>query len=458
MRTHQEVDRSRTFRRRALLLGGVQLAVFGALAARLYRLQVQDGAAYALLAEDNRISERLLVPPRGRILDRRGRLLARNLPSYRLRLARDRASDLRASLDRLAGLVRLPPAEIDGILEAARRVPHFVPLLVREDLSWDEVARVAIRAPDLPDVLLEAGLVRDYPEGEILAHLLGYVAAVDPAEQAADADPLLRLPEFRIGKSGIERSYDRRLRGQAGVSRVEVNASGREIRELDRRAGASGDDLRLSLDLGLQRFCAARLSSELAASAVVLEVATGAVVAMASVPSYDPATFTSGLSRGVWGELRDNKRTPLVNKCIRGQYPPGSTFKMMTALAGLEAGLVTPASGVSCRGHVNLGRARFHCWREKGHGSVSLIQALGQSCDVYFYELARRVGIDRIAAMAQRFGLGAAVGLDLPGEQPGLIPRPAGRRRPWASLGTRARRWFAASARATCWRPPCSSP
>ena len=241
------------------------------------------------------------------------------------------------------------------------------------------------------------------------------------AEQAADDDPLLQLPEFRIGKSGIERSHDRALRGRAGFSRVEVNAIGREIRELDRREGEPGADLQLSLDLDLQRFCVARLSSQLSASAVVLDVRTGGVLALASVPSYDPAAFAGRLRQSVWGELRDNPRTPLVNKCIRGQYPPGSTFKMMTALAGLEAG-IAPTFQVSCPGYTNLGSARFHCWKEHGHGRIGMVQALGQSCDVYFYDLARRVGIDAIAAMAHRFGLGHTLGIDLPGEQPGLIP------------------------------------
>ncbi len=224
-----------------------------------------------------------------------------------------------------------------------------------------------------------------------------------------------------IGKSGIERSYDATLRGRAGISRVEVNAIGREIRELDRREGVPGADLRLALDLELQRFCVARLGAELAASAVVVDARTGGVMALASVPSYDPSAFTGGLRQRTWRDLRDNPRTPLVNKCIRGQYPPGSTFKMITALAGLEAG-IAPTHQVFCPGRMSLGRSVFHCWKEHGHGRIAMVQALGQSCDVYFYDLARRVGIDAIAAMATRFGLGRKLGIDLPGEQPGLIP------------------------------------
>jgi penicillin-binding protein 2 len=259
----------------------------------------------------------------------------------------------------------------------------------------------------------------------VLAHILGYVGAVSEAEQTDDRDPLLRLPDFRIGKTGIERSYDKVLRGRSGLSQVEVNALGREIREVERREGEPGRDIGLSLDLELQQFCFERLSLELSASAVVLDVRTGGILALASVPSYDPSLFTNGLKRTVWTELSTSPRTPLVNKCIRGQYPPGSTFKMMTAMAALEAGIITPSYRVHCSGSTWIGAAEFHCWKDHGHGRLDLLQALGQSCDVYFYDVARRTSIDTIAAMANRFGLGQVLGVDLPGEQPGNVPTTA---------------------------------
>jgi penicillin-binding protein 2 len=418
----QEAERVRSFTRRALFVGGAQVAFFGALAGRLYHLQVQRNQEYGLLAEDNRVNQRLLIPPRGRILDRNGVALALNVPTYRVRVVREQAGDLRAVLLRLAGLVHLTPEQIEATLAEARTRRAFVPMTVREDLSWDEVSRIAVHSPELPGVVLDSGLLRRYPYGEVLSHVLGYVGAVSQAEQQRDPDPLLQLPDFRIGKNGIEHSYDKVLRGRSGLSRVEVNAIGREIRELDRNEGDPGEDLKLTLDAELQRFCFARLSSELAASAVVLDVRTGGVLALASVPSYDPAAFRGGLSRSLWTELRDNPRHPLVNKCIRGQYPPGSTFKMMTALAGLEAGAITESAKIFCSGSVSLGNARFHCWKERGHGAVNLLNALEQSCDCYFYEVARRIGVDAIAEMANRFGLGHRLELDLPGEQPGLVP------------------------------------
>ncbi len=417
---HHAADRSKSFARRALVVGGLQTALFGLLAGRLWQLQVDQSPRYSLLAEENRVSQRLTVPPRGRILDRNGVVLARNRPSYRVRIIRENTRDLDATLDALGRLIPLDARQRAEILQAARTQRAFVPVLVREGLSWDEVTAVAVHSPHLPGVVLDSTLLREYPHGDVLAHVLGYVGPVNKEEQAADADPLMRLPEFRIGKNGIEHSYDQRLRGRAGRRRVEVNAIGREIRELDRDDGQPGEDIRLSLDMELQQFCYERLSAELSASSVVVDVDSGAVLALASVPSFDPTAFLGRLSHQQWKEWRDSPRTPLVNKCIRGQYPPGSTFKMVVALAALEAGLVTPAYDVFCPGFTSLGNARFHCW--KSHGRVALHEAISQSCDVYFYDLARRVGVDGIAAMARRFGLGETLGLDIPGEQPGLIP------------------------------------
>lgn len=417
---HHAADRTKSFTRRALVVGGAQTALFGLLAGRLWQLQVDQSPRYSLLAEENRVSQRLTVPPRGRIFDRNGEVLARNVPSYRVRVIRENTKDLEATLRNLARVIPLDDRQISEIVRTARVQRAFVPVLVREGLSWDEVTAVAVHSPHMPGVVLDSTLLREYPYGEVLAHVLGYVGPATEEEQAGDPDPLMRLPEFRIGKNGIEDAHDQLLRGRAGLRRVEVNAIGREIRELDRDDGRAGDDVRLSLDLELQEFTYERLSAELSASSVVVDVNTGAVLALASVPSFDPTAFLGRLSHQQWKEWRDSPRTPLVNKCIRGQYPPGSTFKMIVGLAALEAGLVTPSYDVFCGGYTSLGNARFHCW--KSHGRVALHQAIAQSCDVYFYDLARRVGVDGIAAMAQRFGLGHVLGLDLPGERPGLVP------------------------------------
>jgi penicillin-binding protein 2 len=375
---------------------------------------------YALLADENRINHRLLPPARGRIFDRHGVILARNIPTYRVLVVREQTEDMRATLEALAGLIPLPEERIQEVLAESLRRRRFVPILVREDLGWTEVSRIAIHAPALAGVTLDAGLLRDYPAGPLMAHVLGYVGPV--SERELNGDPLLELPEFRTGKNGIEKVYDQALRGRAGLSRFEVNALGREIKELYRHDGEPGHDLTLTIDLDLQRYVHQRLSSEQSASAVVLDVHTGDVLALVSVPSFDPAGFINGLSSEVWRELTTNPRTPLVNKAIGGQYPPGSTFKMIVALTALEAGAAGPDHEVFCPGFVQLGNHKFHCWKRWGHGRLTLVDALAQSCDVYFYDLARRVGVDAIARMARRFGLGATLEIDLPGERPGLVP------------------------------------
>ncbi len=432
---YQETDRHRLFTRRALVLGAGQLGMFGLLVGRLWQLQVGEGEKYALLAEDNRVNTKLIVPARGRILDRRGRPLARNVPAYRVRVVRERTPDLGRTLRALADLVPISPRRLEEVEEQAHNLRPFVPVPIRDDLSWEEVARIAVHAPELPGILLDQALLRDYPYGPVLAHVLGYVGPVNDRELQADRDPLLSLPEFRIGKKGIEKSYDKRLRGRAGLSKVEVNALGREIRELDRDEGDPGEDLQISLDLDLQRFCFDRLAQEKAAAAAVLDVQTGAVLASVSIPSFDPRPFANGLSSAAWKELSHDPLFPLVNKCIRGQYPPGSTFKMMTALAALEKGVIDPGHEVFCSGVFTLGNARFHCWKAGGHGRLALVQGIAQSCDIYFYDVALRVGVDAIAAMARRFGLGDRLGVDLPGERPGLIPTRAWKRerlgQPW---------------------------
>ena len=277
-----------------------------------------------------------------------------------------------------------------------------MPVTVREDLAWDEVARIAVNAPDLPGVAVEEGQSRVYLHGPAFAHVLGYVAPVSEAE--LNGDPLLELPGFRTGKSGVERSSDLLLRGKAGRSQVEVNAIGRVIRELSHEDGEPGADINLTLDLDLQRLSGDRLGNE-SGAVVLLDVLTGEVLALASNPAFDPNAFNRGLSVGEWRALISDPKAPLTNKAIAGLYAPGSTFKPVTALAALQDGDITPETKVTCYGRTRLGNATFHCWKRGGHGVMDLQNAIAQSCDVYFYEAAKRCGIDRIAAMAGRLRL-----------------------------------------------------
>lgn len=416
----QPSERSRTFTRRAALLAGGKALLLTVLAGRMYQLQVVESNRFAVLADENRINLRLLPPPRGRILDRYGEPLAVNDQTYRVVVVAEQTPNLEATLDALARIVPIGEEQRAAILRDARRKRAFVPIVVRENLNWDQVARIEINAPDLPGASIEAGQSRYYPYGGATAHILGYVAAVSEKEQTGD-DPLLQLPDFRIGKNGIEKQHDRALRGSAGSSQVEVNALGRVIRELSRKEGEPGQDVVVTLDGRLQHYLQQRLASELSGSAVLLDIHSGEVLALGSTPTFDPHAFGKGLTGREWQALLANHLKPLSNKALTGQYAPGSTFKMMVALAALEAG-ISPAYRAFCPGHMSLGSARFHCWKKEGHGHVDMVDGIKRSCDVYFYDIARRVGIDAIAVMARRFGLGQPLGVDLPGERPGLMP------------------------------------
>jgi penicillin-binding protein 2 len=411
--------RAAVFTRRALMLGGAQGLLMSALVGRIYQLQITQSDDFRVQAEDNRINLRLLPPPRGRILDRFGVPLAVNEQTYRVVVVKEQAGDVAATLVKLAKVMVLSEAEKTSALADSRRKRPFVPVTVRENLTWDQVAAVEVNAPDLPGIAIEVGQSRHYLLGGSTAHILGYVGAVAEGEQTGD--PLLELPGFDVGKSGFEKQHDALLRGSAGSSQVEVNALGRVIRELSRQEGKPGEDLRVTLDSGLQQFVQQRLASEMSGSAVVLDVRDGGVLAIGSTPTFDPSAFSRGLSTDQWRELVSDPLKPLSDKAIQGQYAPGSTFKMMVTLAALAGG-VSPEHRVFCPGFTTLGQARFHCWKKEGHGSLDMHGGLKNSCDVYFYDVARRAGIDAIAAMARRFGLGAPVDIDLPGERPGLIP------------------------------------
>ncbi|MEQ8700819.1 MAG: penicillin-binding protein 2 [Bauldia litoralis] len=432
----EDQEQIRTFTRRTVLLLGGQALLLSAVVGRMYQLQVDDAEKYATAAEENRINTRLLLPPRGRIFDRRGLPIAVNEEDYRVVIVAERTKDVRGSLQRLSEIIQIPPEDQARVLKEVRRRRRFLPVTIAQGLTWEEVARIEINAPDLPGILTERGLKRIYPQSELMAHLVGYVGPVNEAEQQADLDPLLRIPEFRIGKGGLERKYDEQLRGTSGTRRVEINASGRVQRELHRKEGTPGRDLHLTLDLQLQRFCMEKISRHYAASAVVLDVFSGEVLAMVSTPTYDPNLFIKGIDIGTWNALRKNKLGPMNNKAIGGQYAPGSTFKMVVALAGLEAGLITPESTFNCTGALTLGPAKFHCWRRTGHGVVDVRRSIKESCDIFFYELALKLGIDRIAEMAHKLGLGQETGVDIPGETGGLIPDKAWKQK------TYKKRWY----------------
>ncbi len=414
-----ETGRAKLFTRRAVILGGAQTLLLAGLAGRMYQLQVLESDRYKTLADENRINMQLLPPPRGRIFDRFGQPLAVNQLNYRLVIVPEQAGDLERSLDGLGVLIPIETRERDRILREAQRKRKFVPITVRENLTWEEVSRIEVNAPDLPGTMIDVGQTRHYLAGEEAAHIIGYVGAV--SEKELEGDPVLALPGFRIGKNGAEKIFETALRGKAGSRQVEVNAYGRIIRELRRNEGQPGDDHILTIDMGLQEYTNARINHE-SAAAVVVDVHSGEVLALVSSPSFNPNSFTTGISQTEWNALMANPRFPLTNKAISGQYSPGSTFKMMVALAAQSGGILNPSQEVFCPGHMDLGNRRFHCWKRGGHGTMNMNSGITQSCDVYFYEVSKRAGVDAIAKMARRFGLGERLGIELPSERKGLVP------------------------------------
>ncbi|HEY5337195.1 MAG TPA: penicillin-binding protein 2 [Rhizomicrobium sp.] len=417
-------DKSRyaTFTRRTLMVSGGMTAVFGVIAGRLYQLQIREGSEFMTRAEANRVSQRLVAPLRGRILDRFGVELATNRRNYRVMIVAEQAAEgVDAAIDTIGKLIYLSDHQREKVKHDIAANKPFAPVPVAENLSWDEFARINLHLPYLPGVQPDVGETRAYPFNAQMSHILGYVASVSPEDIADDNDPLLELPGFRIGKRGIEKEFETQIRGKAGTSRVEVNAYGRVIRELGHDAGTPGADVYLTIDQQVQNFASQRLGDE-SAACVVMDAQSGDVLALVSTPGYDPNLFNAGITGTQWHALTGDDHKPLLNKAITGNYPPGSTFKTAMALAAVDNGMADFA--VNCTGSMRLGDHTFYCdaWRIGGHGHVNLQRGIQVSCDIFFYEVARRLGIDKMVEAARAIGLGSSTGIELPGELGGLIP------------------------------------
>ncbi|MEM1236766.1 MAG: penicillin-binding protein 2 [Pseudomonadota bacterium] len=418
----QELSHKR-ITRRGLIIGGAQLGLIGLLGWRMQQLQLEQSDQFRLLAEENRINVRLLPPARGMVFDREGRIIAENEQNYRIVMVREDAGDVDAVLAELAQLVEIPTEAMEKAREDIFKRSPFVPVTVADRMSWEDVARVSANAPALPGIHAEFGLSRYYPRGADFAHVLGYVGPVSDYDLSRidDQDPLLQIPKFQIGKTGVENKLERQLRGRAGSRKIEVNAVGRVMRELEREEGIAGDEVQLTIDSRLQNYVQTRLGNE-SASAVVIDCTNGDLLALGSAPSFDPNLFVRGISVSDYQALTENKYRPLANKAVQGTYPPGSTFKMITALAALEDNRVGSRETVYCGGYTEVSGTRFHCWKRGGHGNVDLKKSLRESCDLYYYDIAQRVGIDKMAQMARTFGLGVRHDLPLSAVAEGLAP------------------------------------
>lgn len=430
-----EIAEARRFTRRALLVGAAEVGVLSLLGSKLYDLQVTYARRYGVIAAANRVSEQALAPARGAIRDRFGLLLAESMERLAINIVPEFAGDVAEVLDRLSRIVGVDPAQQARIIELARRQTRLIPIPVATDLSWRDFARVSLLAPELPGIEPAIDWRRTYYRGADVGHVVGTIGKPDRDE--IDRDPDLRLPGLSTGKTGVELGMETTLRGGLGEVRREVDAKGRFIRELERTPPRRGRDLVLALDADLQARVLQRMAQEDNGAVVVLGAETGDVLALASTPTYDTARITGGISTEAWRQLVATQGDPLTSKAFRGQYPPGSTFKLVTALAGLEAGVITPRTRITCQGQVTLAGHAFGCWKSGGHGPMRVHDALQQSCDVFFYEVARACGIEQLAAMARICGLGMVYECGLARQKPGLIPDPAWKRgalnAPWVT-------------------------
>ena len=411
------------FGRRSFLIGTSQLILVGLLIRQIRQIQLNESEKYRLLAEENRIDIEILPPLRGVIFDKKGTILAKNKENYRLKILRDKNINLPNVMENLSKLINISEERKIEIIKKLEKKRSNSSIIIAENLSWIEFKQVLVNLPSLPGIVPEVDLKRFYTKKELLAHLLGYVGVISRKDlkRISTDDPILQIQDFKIGKVGIEKGLDNYLRGQVGLGKFEVNASGKIIRKLAEKPSSSGKDIHLTIDSNLQKFSMLRIK-EYSASAIVIDLSNGGIICMASNPSYDPNKFVEGISQKDWDILLESKNQPLANKAISGNYPPGSTFKMIVAIAALEDNLINPEDLFECNGFYELEQRKFHCWKYSGHASTDLLKGIEESCDVYFYNLAERIGIERIAKTARKFGIGITPNLPLSGISKGLLP------------------------------------
>jgi len=408
-------------RRRFIISSLIVVSVFFILALRLWYLQVLGVDHYRDLSERNRIRHVAIQAPRGAVFDRHGTLLVDNRPAFTVSALRQEVDDRKQLFHSLSELLEVDEERLEERWRAGQNLPRYRPLPLLEDVGRRAMEKVQENSVDLPGILVEVKPFRAYPYGEMAAHLFGYLGEVTESELSQPGFSGYRSGEM-VGKTALERMFESRLRGTAGQKRIEVNVRGRELRQLTTRNPLPGQRLYLTIDAALQQAAETALVDK-AGAVVALDVRNGEVLAFVSRPTFDPALFARGVSSDEWRELIDNPQRPMTNKVLRGQYPPGSTFKMVVALAALEDGTVTPSTKYECDGSFKLGNSyEYRCWKKRGHGLVDLHKAIKESCDVWFYRAGLETGIDRIASAAQRLGLGQPTGFPFGGERSGLIP------------------------------------
>ncbi|MBN9507342.1 MAG: penicillin-binding protein 2 [Altererythrobacter sp.] len=414
---------AQSFDRRSFVVGAIQGGVGLLLAARMGYIAVAENEKYKMESESNRVNLSLIPPRRGWILDRNGSPLASNRADFRIDIIPDRLQDPDREVTELARLLKFTPVELQDLRDKIDKAAGFQPVPVADGLDYDTFAAVSVRLPELAGVVPQRGYSRYYPTGPAVGHLIGFVGAASREEYEKEPIPLLVTPGFKLGKDGIEKQFEQTLRGQPGARRVEVTATGRIVRDLDTREDIQGKPVQLTIDGPLQDYAARRIGLE-SGSVVVIDCLTGDLLCMASMPSFDPNSFSDGIGRVEYQMLSQNERVPLRNKVLKGLYPPGSTVKPMVAMSFLEANL-DPHETTTCAGGLRVGNRVFHCWNRRGHGRVDMAKGIYQSCDVYFYHFAQRLGMDVIAPMARRLGMGQEFPLPVASQFYGTVPDPA---------------------------------
>jgi penicillin-binding protein 2 len=411
----------------------IVVAVFTLILFRLTYLQVIQGEKFRNLSESNRVRVRVVTAPRGIVHDVRGRILVDNRPAFDVKLVPEDVQSLSEAVERVGRLLQLTDEEIAARIAEARGQPAWRPLLIKGDVSRDEVALIETRKLDLPGVFVEVGQRRAYRYGRLGAHLLGYMGEISEAELKRPEYHEYRQGEF-IGKVGVERGYEADLRGVHGQKHIEVDAAGRELNFLGEIPAIPGKALYLTIDLDLQLAAEAAMKDS-AGAVIAIDPRNGDVLAMVSTPAFDPSVFARGIRNAEWQALMDDPRKPLNNKGIQGSYPPGSTWKVVVAAAGLHARAIWPWTSETCTGGFYFGRRLYRDWKPGGHGATNLYKSLVQSCDVYYYKLGNRLGVDRIAEEALGMGFGKPTGIELEGEKAGTVPSTAWKesrlKQPW---------------------------
>ena len=421
----QKYDTENLINRRAALVTIAKAGVFSVLVGRLAYLQIAENNTYKKLSDKNRITHRFLEPERGIIYDLQGRPMAVNKQKYEIVIIKEESKDVKRSLTNLQSLLPNTNIDIEKILQEISSRKKFIPIGVTDDLTWEDFSKINVNIHKLDGIYPQIGFKRYYTQGESHSHLIGYVSQISKNEE--ELNPLSKLNTAKVGKIGIEKAKDETLRGKLGNKNIEVNASGREIRELDRVNSIQGNYVQLTIDSELQNFCYERLKG-LSGSVAVINVKNGEFYALTSSPSYDPNIFSKPISNKTWQNLLSDKYKPLINKSISNLYPPGSTIKPFVALAALESG-VSHKETFFCDGKHQIedsslesGYKTFHCWKKEGHGNVDMTEAIKVSCDVYFYQIARRIGINKIAEVCKRYGLGQKIFKSLYEEKRGIVP------------------------------------